>query len=83
MSFSVAAAALSFSGNSLNTKGNTALAYAQQDVNFTSVRLGGIWQPDTMQSYYLSYGTSFNPSLEQLTGTTGQQNLDPEKNKSY
>jgi catecholate siderophore receptor len=76
-------ASISNSIKSLNTKGNTALAYAQQAIGFTSVRLGGIWQPDTLQSYYLSYGTSFNPSLEQLTGTTGQQNLDPEKNKSY
>ncbi|WP_038490253.1 TonB-dependent receptor [Collimonas arenae] len=62
---------------------NTTLPSAQQTVNFTSVRLGGIWQPSAEQSYYLSYGTSFNPSLEQLTGTTGQQNLDPEKNRSY
>jgi catecholate siderophore receptor len=62
---------------------NTTLASAQQTVNFTSVRLGGIWQPSAEQSYYLSYGTSFNPSLEQLTGTSGQQNLDPEKNRSY
>ncbi|AMP00615.1 tonB-dependent siderophore receptor family protein [Collimonas arenae] len=62
---------------------NTTLPYAQQTVNFTSVRLGGIWEPSAEQSYYLSYGTSFNPSLEQLTGTTGQQNLDPEKNRSY
>jgi catecholate siderophore receptor len=62
---------------------STALASAQQTVNFISVRLGGIWQPSAEQSYYLSYGTSFNPSLEQLTGTTGQQNLDPEKNRSY
>jgi catecholate siderophore receptor len=75
--------------NSLNSTNapaaakNTALAYAQQTVNFTSVRLGGIWQPSAEQSYYLSYGTSFNPSLEQLTGTTGQQGLDPEKNRSY
>ena len=76
-------ASITNSINSANTAGNTALPYAQQTVNFTSVRLGGIWQPDTLQSYYLSYGTSFNPSLEQLTGTTGQQNLDPEKNKSY
>jgi len=76
-------ASITNSINSANTKGSTALPYAQQTVNFTSVRLGGIWQPDTVQSYYLSYGTSFNPSLEQLTGTTGQQNLDPEKNKSY
>ncbi|HWX03990.1 TonB-dependent siderophore receptor [Collimonas sp.] len=75
--------------NSLNSQTapaaakNTTLPSAQQTVNFTSVRLGSIWQPSAAQSYYLSYGTSFNPSLEQLTGTTGQQNLDPEKNRSY
>ncbi|WP_442781651.1 TonB-dependent receptor [Collimonas fungivorans] len=75
--------------NSLNTTNappaakNTTLPSAQQTINFTSVRLGSIWQPSAEQSYYLSYGTSFNPSLEQLTGTTGQQNLDPEKNRSY
>ncbi|WP_394779604.1 TonB-dependent receptor [Undibacterium sp.] len=76
-------ASITNSINALNTKGSTALANASQTVNFTSVRLGGIWQPSKEQSYYVSYGTSFNPSLEQLTGTTGQQNLDPEKNKSY
>ncbi|MFZ6646503.1 TonB-dependent receptor [Undibacterium sp. TJN25] len=76
-------ASITNSINALNTKGSTALASASQTVNFTSVRLGGIWQPSKEQSYYISYGTSFNPSLEQLTGTTGQQNLDPEKNKSY
>lgn len=62
---------------------STTLASANQTVNFLSVRAGGIWQPSAAQSYYVSYGTSFNPSLEQLTGTSGQQNLDPEKNRSY
>jgi catecholate siderophore receptor len=76
-------ASISNSVNATNTRGNTALANADQTVNFTSVRLGGIWQPTEQQSYYLSYGTSFNPSLEQLVGTVGQQSLDPEKNKSY
>lgn len=76
-------ASISNSINAGNTAGNTALAYANQSVNFTSVRLGGIWQPTEQQSYYISYGTSFNPSLEQLVGTVGQQSLDPEKNKSY
>ncbi|MGO4328879.1 TonB-dependent receptor [Cupriavidus sp. 2TAF22] len=76
-------ASITNSVNSTNTLGNTALANADQTVNFTSVRLGGIWQPTEAQSYYVSYGTSFNPSLEQLVGTVGQQNLDPEKNKSY
>lgn len=76
-------ASVSNSINSLNTKGNTTLANADQTVNFTSVRLGGIWQPTEAQSYYVSYGTSFNPSLEQLVGTAGQTSLDPEKNKAY
>ncbi|MGH8796839.1 MAG: TonB-dependent receptor [Caldimonas sp.] len=73
-------------GNSVNrdnTAGNTALASAGQTVSFTSVRAGAIWQPTEMQSYYLSYGTSFNPSLEALTLTTGQQDLPPEKSRSY
>jgi len=76
-------ASITNSINSSNTTGNTTLPSAHQSIGFTSVRLGSIWQPDTKQSYYVSYGTSFNPSLEQLTGTVGQQNLDPEKNRSY
>lgn len=60
------------------------VASASQSVNFTSLRLGGIWQPTAVQSYYLSYGTSFNPSLEQLTGgSSNPASLDPEKNRSY
>lgn len=80
-------ASVSNSINSSNSAGapyfSTALASADQTVNFTSVRLGGIWQPTEAQSYYVSYGTSFNPSLEQLVGTVGQQSLKPEENKSY
>ena len=58
-------------------------AYAQQTVYFTSVRGGVIYQPSEKQSYYVSYGTSFDPSLEQLTLTNGTQDLAPEKNLSY
>lgn len=54
-----------------------------QNVDFTSKRGGLIWQPSEQQSYYVSYGTSFDPSLETLVVTVGQQSLDPEKNKSY
>ena len=57
--------------------------YATQTNYFTSVRGGIIYQPADWQSYYVSYGTSFNPSLEALTLTNGQQNLPPEHNKSY
>jgi catecholate siderophore receptor len=56
---------------------------ADQIVHYTSVRGGLIWQPTEAQSYYISYGTSFNPSLEQLTATVGQDDLSPETNKSY
>ncbi len=55
-----------------------------QNVAYTSYRAGTIWQPTAEQSYYLSYSTSFNPSLEQLTNTTGTTTpLPPETNKSY
>src|SRR5450830_906074 len=79
-------ASITNSLNSSNTPAvakNTALASANQAINFLSVRAGGIWQPTTAQAYYLSYSTSFDPSLKQLTGTVGQTSLDPEKNKAY
>jgi catecholate siderophore receptor len=56
---------------------------ASQTVDFTSVRTGLLYQPTDTQSYYASYGTSFNPSLETLTVTSGQQGLAPEKSKTY
>ncbi|MFM0753762.1 TonB-dependent receptor [Paraburkholderia strydomiana] len=64
--------------NSIN-----APSYATQTNYFTSVRGGVIWQPADWQSYYVSYGTSFNPSLEALTLTNNTQSLPPEHNKSY
>src|SRR5262249_23142419 len=45
---------------------------ARQTVDYTSVRAGVLYQPTDTQSYYGSYGTSFNPSLETLTVTNGQ-----------
>ncbi len=47
------------------------------------MRGGIIFQPTDWQSYYVSYGTSFNPSLEALTLTNLTQNPPPESNKSY
>jgi catecholate siderophore receptor len=69
--------------NSSNTPGNTTPSSAGQDVGFTSYRAGAIFQPTETQSYYVAYGTSFDPSIETLTLTTGQQDLAPEKNQSY
>lgn len=56
---------------------------ASQTVNFTSVRAGLMYQPTDAQTYYASYGTSFNPSIETLTVTNGTQTLDPEENQSF
>jgi catecholate siderophore receptor len=61
----------------------SAPASVSQTVYFTSVRSGLIYQPTEEQSYYVSYGTSFDPSLETLTVTNGTQNLAPETNRSY
>ncbi|GAB3629575.1 TonB-dependent receptor [Pandoraea terrae] len=61
----------------------TAPAYSNQTVNYTSVRGGVIYQPTESQSYYFSYGTSFNPSLEALTVTNNTQALAPETNRSF
>ena len=58
--------------------------HQEQTVDFTSVRAGAIWQPTREQSYYFSYSTSFNPSLEQLVATTGiDRPLPPEENEAF
>jgi catecholate siderophore receptor len=75
------AAQIANSVNRNNTAGNTTVAGLQQTDTFLSVRGGIIYEPTPAQSYYVSYSTSFNPSLEQLTSTTGTQNLPPENNK--
>ena len=55
-----------------------------------SGRAGLIWQPTNAQSYYVSYGNSYNPSgeLGVYGGTStnlnaNNQNLDPEKNVNF
>jgi catecholate siderophore receptor len=70
--------------NSGNTAGNTTTAFQDQTIAFTSFRGGAIFEPVHEQSYYVSYSTSFNPSLEQLVSTTGTtQPLPPVTNESW
>ncbi|HEY2874282.1 MAG TPA: TonB-dependent receptor [Reyranella sp.] len=69
--------------NSANTPANTAVPYFAQTDQFVSYRAGIIFQPQKWQTYYVSTSTSFNPSLEQLTSTTGSQSLPPENNTAY
>src|SRR5262249_30360101 len=58
--------------------------------NLWSGRAGLIWQPTEKQSYYVSYGNSYNPSGELgVYGATGtnlsavNQNVDPEEARNY
>ena len=71
------------SQNSANIFGNTTVPYFVQPITFLSVRTGAIVEPTRQQSYYFSYSTSFNPSLEQLTSTTGSAQLPPEQNEAF
>lgn len=48
-----------------------------------SSRAGLLFQPTRAQSYYVSYGTSFNPSAETVTQSATSSALDAEKNRSY
>lgn len=62
---------------------DTSVAIAPHSDSMVSQRAGVIWQPTESQSYYLSYGTSFNPSAETVTQSASTAALDPEKNRSY
>ncbi|WP_442498210.1 TonB-dependent receptor [Methylobacter sp. sgz302048] len=48
-----------------------------------SPRGGIVWQPTENQSYYFSYGTSFNPSAESYSLSAATANLPPEKNRNF
>lgn len=47
-----------------------------------SHRIGVIWQPDAIQSYYVATGTSFNPSAESYAIDPAGANTPPEKNRN-
>ncbi|MXR35922.1 TonB-dependent siderophore receptor [Neisseriaceae bacterium B2N2-7] len=55
---------------------------ASRSDNVWSWRTGLIWQPDATQSYYVSYGTSFNPSGEAYALDKATQKVGPEKNRN-
>lgn len=58
------------------------VAAAPHSDSMLSQRAGVIFQPTETASYYLSYGTSFNPSAETVTQSARTAALDPEKNRS-
>ena len=75
--------ALTLSPMPAGVPADTSVAIAPHSDSMVSQRAGVIWQPSETQSYYLSYGTSFNPSGETVTQSASTAALDPEKNRSY
>jgi catecholate siderophore receptor len=59
----------------------THTAFERTDI-FVSPRVAVIYKPSAERSYYLSYGTSYNPALEYLLIAPSNQSLSPEKNST-
>jgi catecholate siderophore receptor len=51
--------------------------------NVPSPRAAIVYKPDENSSLYLSYGTSYNPSAENLSLAASNQDLAPEKDRTY
>lgn len=62
----------------LSSAGN----FSRSDAQW-SPRGGLVYQPTKSQSYYFSYGNSFNPSAESLSLSANNANLPPETNNNY
>lgn len=56
--------------------------YSRRDRQF-SWRAAMLYQPDETQTYYVSSGTSFNPSGELYALDPRSANTDPEENRNY
>ncbi len=63
------------------SEGISRSAFSQVDT-FVSPRIAIIFKPDSAQSYYLSYGNSYNPVIEYLIIAPSDQSLTPEKNST-
>lgn len=51
--------------------------------SMVSPRAALVFQPTAAQTYYFSYGTSFNPSAEALTLAANNVNADPEESRTF
>ncbi len=60
----------------------TSTAFVPVDFNVWSYRTGLIYQPVENHTYYVSYGTSFNPSTESYTVSSATADLPPEENRN-
>jgi len=51
--------------------------------NIVSPRAALVYKPMDTASFYISYGTSFNPSAESLSLAASNQDLAPERDRTY
>ncbi len=58
---------------------NSGLTPVSRVDKMLSYRLGAVYRPIPIGSIYVSYGTSFNPSLEGLSYVVGDDTVEPEK----
>ncbi len=68
--------------DSMDAQYNTAAGSLQRKDNVWSYRSGIIYQPTDTQSYYASYGTSFNPSADTYSLDPLGSNTPPEKSRN-
>jgi catecholate siderophore receptor len=61
---------------------DTTVAVQPKSETMLSPRAGVLFQPNDAQSWYASYGTTFNPSAETVTASAATAQLDAEKNRS-
>ena len=67
--------------DNLNATGDRTIL--SQTNNVLSYSTGVVYKPKKNGSIYFNHGTSFSPSSEQISLSTTNTNLDPEKNISY
>lgn len=59
------------------------VAHYTHDDNIVSPRAAIVYKPDENSSVYLSYGTSFNPAAANLSLASSNNDLAPEKDRSF
>ena len=65
-----------------NAAGPTTASAYRQDVGEWSKRLGALYQPSDLQSFHLSYGTSFNTSGDTYSYNALSANTPPESSEN-
>ena len=63
--------------------GTSGTAHFHHIDNVTSPRAALVYKPDENSSIYFSYGTSFNPSAENLSLSSRNADLGPEKDRTF